>query len=54
LNTRPPAAVEEVKKMSDTAANVLSLLGLAATFLVGATAILVLALASKIVKETRR
>jgi hypothetical protein len=40
--------------MTDTLANVLSVLGLAATFLVAATAILVLALASKIVKETRK
>jgi hypothetical protein len=45
-------AVEE-DKMTETLANVLSLLGLAATFLVGATAILVLDLASKIVKQAR-
>lgn len=47
------AEVEE-HKMSQTLANVLSLLGLSATFLVGAAAVLVLALVSKIVKETRR
>ena len=46
-------AVKE-DKMTETLANVLSLLGLAAALLVGATAILVLALASKIVKETRK
>lgn len=40
--------------MTDTLANVLSLLGLAATCLVGAIAILVLAIASKIVKEARQ
>jgi len=40
--------------MTDTLMNVLSVLGLAAAFLVGATAILVLALASKIVRETRK
>ena len=40
--------------MTEMLANVLSLLGLAATCLVGATAILVLAIASKIVKETRK
>jgi hypothetical protein len=46
-------AVEE-DKMTETLANVLTLLGLAATCLVGATAILVLALASKIVREARK
>lgn len=46
-------AVKE-DKMTETLANVLSLLGLAATFLLGVTAILVLCVASKIVKETRR
>jgi len=46
-------AVEE-DEMTETLANVLTLLGLAATCLVGATAILVLALASRIVKEARR
>jgi hypothetical protein len=46
-------AVEEVK-MTETLVNVLSLLGLAATCLVAATAILVLAFASKIVKDARR
>jgi hypothetical protein len=40
--------------MTETLANVLSLLGLAGALLVGATAILVLALASKIVRETRK
>jgi hypothetical protein len=40
--------------MTETLANVLSVLGLAATFLVGATAILVLTLASKVVRETRK
>jgi hypothetical protein len=40
-------------KMTETLANVLSVLGLAATFLVAATGILVLALASKVVRETR-
>jgi hypothetical protein len=42
------------EKMTDTLANVLSLLGLAATFLVGATGILVLSVASRVVKETRK
>jgi hypothetical protein len=40
--------------MTETLANVLSVLGLAATFLVGASAILVLTLASKVVRETRK
>jgi hypothetical protein len=40
--------------MTDTLMNVLTVLGLATAFLVGATAILVLALASKVVKEARR
>jgi hypothetical protein len=40
--------------MTETLAHVLTLLGLAATFLVGATAILVLALASRIVRETHK
>lgn len=40
--------------MTETLANVLVLLGLAATFLVAATAVLVLVLASKVVKETRK
>jgi hypothetical protein len=40
--------------MTETIANVLTILGLAASFLLGATAILVLALASKIVRETRK
>ena len=40
--------------MTDTLANVLSVLGLAPTFLVAATGILVLAVASKVVKETRK
>jgi hypothetical protein len=40
--------------MTETLANVLSVLGLAATFLVFATGVLILALASKIVKETRK
>jgi hypothetical protein len=40
--------------MTETLANVLSVLGLAATFLVGATGILMLALATKVVKETRK
>jgi hypothetical protein len=39
--------------MTETLANVLSVLGLAATFLVAATGILVLALASRVVRETR-
>ena len=39
--------------MTETLANVLSLLELAASCLVGAITILVLALASKIVKETK-
>ena len=46
-------AVKE-EKMTEMLANVLSLLGLAATLLVGATAILVLSVASKIVKETKK
>ena len=46
-------AVEE-DEMTETLANVLSVLGLAASCLVGATTILVLALASRIVKETRK
>lgn len=45
-------AVEE-DKMTETLVNVLSLLGLAATFLVGALAILTLVFVRKIVKETR-
>jgi hypothetical protein len=40
--------------MTETLANALALLGLAAACLVGALTILVLALASKIVKETRQ
>jgi hypothetical protein len=48
-----PVAVEGVE-MTETLANVLTLLGLAGTFLVAATAILVLALASKIIRETRK
>jgi hypothetical protein len=40
--------------MTETLANVMVVLGLAATCLVGATAILVLALASKVVRETRK
>ena len=40
--------------MTENLGNVLSVLGLAASCLVGATTILVLALASKIVKETRK
>lgn len=40
--------------MTETLLDVLSLLGLAATFLVAATAILVLALVRKIVKETKQ
>ena len=40
--------------MTDTLANVLSVLGLAATFLVAATGILVLAIASRIVKSTKK
>jgi hypothetical protein len=40
--------------MTETLSNVLSVLGLAAACLVGALTILVLALASKIVKETRQ
>ena len=40
--------------MTETLANVLSVLGLAASCLVGATTILVLALASRIVRETRK
>jgi len=40
--------------MTETLANVLTLLGLAASLLIGATAILVLALASKIVRETKK
>jgi hypothetical protein len=40
--------------VTENLANVLTLLGLAASFLVGATAILVLALASKIVRETKK
>jgi len=46
-------AVEE-DRMTETLANVLSVLGMAASCLVGATTILVLALASRIVKETRK
>lgn len=46
-------AVEEVN-MTETLANVLSVLGLAAACLVGAITILVLALASRIVRETRK
>ena len=46
-------AVEE-DRMTETLANVLSVLGLAAACLVGAITILVLALASRIVKETRK
>jgi len=40
--------------MTETLANVLSVLGLAATFVVAATGILILALASKVVRETRK
>jgi hypothetical protein len=40
--------------MTENLANVLSLLGLAATFLVAAAGVLVLALASKVVRETRK
>jgi len=40
--------------MTDTLMNVLSVFGLAASCLVGATTILVLALASKIVKGARQ
>jgi len=40
--------------MTDTLANVLSVLGLAATFSVAATSIFILALASKVVRETRK
>jgi hypothetical protein len=40
--------------MTETLTNVLTLLGLAATFLVGATAILVLVIASKIVRDSRK
>jgi hypothetical protein len=39
--------------MTETLFNVLTLLALAGTFLVAATAILVLALASKIVRQAR-
>jgi hypothetical protein len=46
-------AVEE-DRMTDTLAYVMSVLALAASCLVGATTILVLALASRIVKETRK
>ena len=46
-------AVEE-EKMTETLANVLSILGLAAAFLVAATGILVLSLASKVVRDTRK
>lgn len=46
-------AVKE-NKMTENLLNVATTLGLAATCLVGALTILVLALASKIVKETRR
>jgi len=46
-------AVEE-DRMTETLANVLSVFGLAAACLVGAITILVLALASRIVKETRK
>lgn len=46
-------SVEE-DSMTETLANVLSVLGLAATFMVAATGILIIALASRIVKETRR
>ncbi len=46
-------AVEE-DEMTETLMNVLSVLGLAATCLVGALTILVLALASKLVRETRK
>jgi hypothetical protein len=47
------STVEE-DRMTETLANVLSVLGLAASCLVGAITILVLALASKMVKETRK
>jgi hypothetical protein len=40
--------------MTESLANVLSVLGLAAAFMVAATGILVLALASKVVRETRK
>lgn len=40
--------------MTENLANVLSLLGLATTFVVAATGILVLCLASRIVKEAKK
>jgi hypothetical protein len=40
--------------MTETLANALTVVGLAGAFLMAATAILVLALASKVVKETRK
>jgi hypothetical protein len=46
-------AVEE-DSVTETLSNVLSVLGLAAACLVGALTIFVLAIASKIVKETRQ
>ena len=46
-------AVKE-DKMTETLANALSVLGLAVTFLVVAAGIFMLALASKIVRETRK
>jgi hypothetical protein len=44
----------EENKMTETLSNVLSVLGVATTCLVGALAILVLALAAKIVRETKK
>jgi hypothetical protein len=41
-------------KMTETLANVLSVLGLATTFLVVATGMFMLALASKVVRETKK
>jgi hypothetical protein len=47
-------ALRQEDRMTETLSNVLSVLGLAAACLVGALTILVLALASRIVKETRQ